>query len=185
MEASLRVTYDICTATLTIVLGEAAIAESDEGTPGVILDYDAHRAAVRGIAAGPDGRTAPAASADGQVILWDLAARKEIRRFRGHAAGVHQVDLSPDGKRAITAADDDSVILWDVGTGQSVRRLAGSADMCGVAFLPGWPDRAVGIGRRNGAAVGCGGCAAARQRARLVTRKLGITIGCGTMGETR
>lgn len=37
----MQVTYDRETDSLTIILNEAAIVESDEDKPGVILDYDA------------------------------------------------------------------------------------------------------------------------------------------------
>ena len=37
----MRVVYDSKTDTLTIVLSEAPVAESDEDKPGVVLDYDA------------------------------------------------------------------------------------------------------------------------------------------------
>jgi YD repeat-containing protein len=37
----MRVVYDVQTDTLTIVLNEAPVAESDEDKPGIILDYDA------------------------------------------------------------------------------------------------------------------------------------------------
>jgi uncharacterized protein YuzE len=36
-----RVIYNTQTDTLTIILSEAPVAESDEDKPGVILDYDA------------------------------------------------------------------------------------------------------------------------------------------------
>ncbi|HEV8240764.1 MAG TPA: DUF2283 domain-containing protein [Thermoanaerobaculia bacterium] len=37
----MRVDYDAKTHILTVVLREAAVAESDEDKPGIILDYDA------------------------------------------------------------------------------------------------------------------------------------------------
>jgi uncharacterized protein YuzE len=36
----MKVIYDAATDTLTLILAEAPVAESDEGKPGVILDYD-------------------------------------------------------------------------------------------------------------------------------------------------
>ena len=37
----MKATYDPRTDTLTLVLRDAPVAESDEDKPGVILDYDA------------------------------------------------------------------------------------------------------------------------------------------------
>jgi uncharacterized protein YuzE len=37
----MRVIYDAQTDTLTIILSEAPVVESDEDKPGIILDYDA------------------------------------------------------------------------------------------------------------------------------------------------
>ncbi len=37
----MKVIYDRETDTLTVILSEAPVAESDEAKPGVILDYDA------------------------------------------------------------------------------------------------------------------------------------------------
>jgi uncharacterized protein YuzE len=36
----MKVIYDGATDTLTVILAEAPVAESDEDKPGVILDYD-------------------------------------------------------------------------------------------------------------------------------------------------
>lgn len=36
----MKVNYDSHTDTLTVILSDAPVAESDEGKPGIILDYD-------------------------------------------------------------------------------------------------------------------------------------------------
>lgn len=38
----MKVTYDGATDTLTVILKDAPIAESDEDKPGIVLDYDEH-----------------------------------------------------------------------------------------------------------------------------------------------
>lgn len=37
----MKVSYDAATDTLTLVLRDVPVAESDEDKPGVVLDYDA------------------------------------------------------------------------------------------------------------------------------------------------
>ena len=38
----MRITYDPNTDTLTVILKDSPVAESDEDKPGVVLDFDEH-----------------------------------------------------------------------------------------------------------------------------------------------
>ena len=40
LESAVRITYDPNTDTLTVILKDATVAESDEDKPGVIVDFD-------------------------------------------------------------------------------------------------------------------------------------------------
>lgn len=67
-----------------------------------VLRIEAHTSCVEAIAFSPDGKTlATAGGTDEQVILWNAATGKEIRRFRGELAKA--VAFSPDGTKFIWA----------------------------------------------------------------------------------
>ena len=92
---------------------------------------------ANGAAVSPDGRRVLLASADRSVRLWDVEARRDLRRFIGHTASVWAVAFSPDGKRALSGGADQTVRLWDVDSGSELRRFEGHAGLvlC-VAFSP-------------------------------------------------
>lgn len=93
-----------------------------------------HQAEVSAIAFSPDGRyllsgTGNLRETDGQVILWEVATGKEVRRFAGHSsglifknlAGVSHVAFSPDGRYALSASHDRTIAVWSIPSGQKVR----------------------------------------------------------------
>lgn len=53
-------------------------------------------------------------SADGEVRLWDIAARRCLRRLVGHTGAVRGICVTPDGTCAISASTDCSVKMWKV-----------------------------------------------------------------------
>jgi len=62
---------------------------------------------------------------DGTLILWDVMAAEEIRRFEGHTDVIADVAFSPDGKTALSGSYDTTVILWDLETGEILQRFTG------------------------------------------------------------
>ena len=85
----------------------------------------------------PDGGSALAGLADGSIVLWEIAARRERLRLTGHAGQVNALDISPDGATALSGGADGQVILWNLTTGREVRRFAGHSGVVrAVAFSP-------------------------------------------------
>lgn len=92
----------------------------------------------------PDGRfvLTEAASENGSglaggVKLWDLVAKKELRRFAGHSGFTLALAFSPDGRLALSGGSDHTVKLWDIESGKELQRFDHSSSVEVLAFLPG------------------------------------------------
>jgi WD40 repeat protein len=72
----------------------------------------------------PDGKPLITAGVLTVPTLWDVAMRKEVRRFDG-IPGAFTVAFSPNGKTLVVATGRGTIVSWDVETG---RLLAASAD---------------------------------------------------------
>jgi len=68
-----------------------------------------------------DGKSVATAGSDGTIRLWDLATRKESRRFHLHTGLVHSLVFSRDGKDLISAGNSGQVNVWDIATGMNLR----------------------------------------------------------------
>ena len=84
----------------------------------------------------PDGKLL-ATGIDQQVVLWNIAERRQIASFEGHAAWVRCVAFSPDGSLLASGSQDQTIRLWDVYTGQWVKTLRGhTSGIQTIAFSP-------------------------------------------------
>jgi WD40 repeat protein/serine/threonine protein kinase len=95
------------------------------------------------VAYSPDGRLLAAAGGHhfngrpSDIILFDAASGKEIRRLKGHTKSVLGLAFSPDGRRLASGSEDLTVKLWDVATGKEAITLYGHVDsIWDVAFSP-------------------------------------------------
>ncbi len=98
-----------------------------------------HRASVRRIAFGPEGRTLVAVDDDGQVVRWDLATG-EAQIFGHHDLAVDQVqiaagqDAGEEEPLVLTASQDDTIRLWGLWTGQSLAVISHEGDVTEARF---------------------------------------------------
>jgi WD40 repeat protein len=68
----------------------------------------------RTLAFSPDGRLLAVTGRDGAVRLWDVAARRELRRLDGGQGRVGRVAFAPDGRSLAVGGADGTVLVWDV-----------------------------------------------------------------------
>jgi RNA polymerase sigma factor (sigma-70 family) len=67
--------------------------------------------------------------------VWDLAARKEVRRLKGNGPGLSYPVFSRDGKK-LAAADGRAVDMWDLTTGKPCHDFGHGYAIDAVAFSP-------------------------------------------------
>jgi len=115
---------------------------------------EGHQVAIRSLAFSPDGKTLASGAGkslvgpQGELRLWDVAGRKEIRRFQpteGDLYDVYCVAFSSGGRTLASASAPDNpkskpskVRLWDVATGRE--RTSCSLDRRVVYSLACSPD---------------------------------------------
>lgn len=119
-------------------------------TPTILLlttSFTGHENFVLSVAFSPDGRFALSGSCadlrreniclQGDMRLWDVATRNQLRTFEGHTDWIRSVVFSPNGRLALSGSDDGTLRLWDVETGAQVRTFEGyENDINSVAFSP-------------------------------------------------
>ncbi len=77
-------------------------------------DLRGHDASVRQIVMSPDGDLALTTAADGQVLLWDIAAAETVREYRTGTVSVDGAVFTPDGEQVVTHASGGTLARWRV-----------------------------------------------------------------------
>jgi WD40 repeat protein len=94
---------------------------------------------TRTLALAPGGRELVTFGMDGVARVWDVAGRKEARRFEAGGPAAWRAAVSPDGRRVAGVAPlgrynfvgnghVPDARVWDLGTGRLLFKLAGPAD---------------------------------------------------------
>ena len=67
------------------------------------------------IAFSSDGRLLALIAPGQEILVYDLAHGRELRRFKGFGCGVTYLAFSRDGRRLISGLEDSTLLVWDVG----------------------------------------------------------------------
>jgi WD40 repeat protein len=86
-----------------------------------------HPREVLSVAFNPQGTLVATGCGDGQVRLFDLAKKAQLRQIAAHAkppdTAIYGVSWSPDGKQVVTASIDNSLKLFNAETGALIREF--------------------------------------------------------------
>jgi WD40 repeat protein len=75
------------------------------------LDLGGHRA--RALAFHPAGRLLAAGTAEGPILVFDVATGQQVASLAGHRGGTTSVAWSLDGKRLASGGNDLTALVWD------------------------------------------------------------------------
>ena len=92
---------------------------------------------IPSVAVSPNGELLAAATANGEIRLWQEVGSKQILSCEGHTDWVRSVAFNPDGSTLASGSSDRTVGLWDTHSGQRLAVLQGhSSQVWSVAFNP-------------------------------------------------
>lgn len=100
---------------------------------------------VNSVAFSRDGKVLAYGTADGAIVLWDVAEGAQLRELDGHTAQVFNLAFSPDGKTLASAGADGVAILWDYAAGAQIYETPrANVGILSVAFSPDGKTLAIG-----------------------------------------
>jgi len=119
----------------------------DAKTGGELMTLSGHKDRVFSIVFSPDGNHLASGSANGELLIWDMADGKVSLILQGPTIGssplasvqgyaILSIAYSPDGKYLVSGDSDGFGIIWDAATGEKLSTISHEDGSSGVAFLP-------------------------------------------------
>jgi len=96
-----------------------------------------HPGGATTIAFAPDGKWLATAGYDGEILLWETATGRQVRRLEGARGTVWTLDYAPGGERLAAAGEDGKVRVWNPADGRLLLTLAGhERNIWEIGFSP-------------------------------------------------
>jgi dipeptidyl aminopeptidase/acylaminoacyl peptidase len=82
-----------------------------------------------------DGRLLAMTAPPQKILVYDLAAGRELRRFKDFNAEVTSLAFSPDGRRLVSGLADSTLLIWDVGARLPEKKSKVGAEEAAKAWI--------------------------------------------------
>lgn len=92
------------------------------------LTFDGDISEATSVAWSLDGRYVATGSADGRVVVWEVATETLVVTLEEQSSRITSVAWSPGSDRLAASADDGTVVVWSVETWEVVSTFAGDGD---------------------------------------------------------
>lgn len=114
--------------------------------------FTGHIGNITALSCAPNGKLVASADDRGEILLWDLATGRLVKRMKGHArGGIWSLDWSVESSVLVSGGADGTVRVWDV----QPRSTASSGD--GKVISDGGTGAKIDTGGAGGGAGGAGG----------------------------
>ncbi len=101
------------------------------------LEFESgHLETIWALAFSPNGKYLAGAGQGGRIILWDLAAGKQLYSLERHSEWIFTLAFSPDGQLLASGSADGVVKLWNVAEGKEAHEISVPRGNTFVAFSP-------------------------------------------------
>lgn len=85
----------------------------------------------------PDSSLLISGDDDGNVIVWDVAKRRQSSMIKAHRDSIVALAISPNGNQLVTSSHDKTVLLWDLQEQRLLRPLPLNKSVTrAIAYFP-------------------------------------------------